>query len=165
MPSLRLKKHLLLNSDCIAMKSADSFFTKEQKDIIIRAIEDAEKQTSGEIRVFIENTCKGDILDRAAFLFKKLGMTKTSERNGVLFYLAIGRQQFAVLGDTGINAKVPHGFWDAIRNTLEEHFKTGDFTGGLNEGIRMAGEKLKAFFPRQVDDDNELSDDITFGRH
>jgi uncharacterized membrane protein len=147
------------------MKSAESFFTKEQKDIIVRAIKDAEKQTSGEIRVFIENTCKGDILDRAAYLFRKLGMTKTCERNGILFYLSIARQQFAILGDTGIHAKVPEGFWDSVRDKLEEHFKTGDFTGGLSEGIRMAGDKLKTFFPRKLDDVNELSDEITFGKH
>lgn len=147
------------------MKSADSFFTKEQKDIIVRAIEDAEKQTSGEIRVFIENTCKGDVLDRAAFLFRKLGMTKTRERNGILFYLAIARQQFAILGDMGINARLPEGFWDTVRDKLEEHFKSGDFTGGLNEGIRMAGEKLKTYFPHKADDVNELSDEITFGKH
>jgi uncharacterized membrane protein len=147
-----------------AMK-AESFFSQEQKDIIVHAIEEAEKQTSGEIRVYVENTCQGEVLDRAAYLFRLLDMNKTQERNGVLFYLSIARQQFAVLGDTGINARVPENFWDAIRDILEKYFKEEDFAGGLQEGIRIAGEKLKAFFPRQPDDKNELSDTIAFGEN
>jgi len=146
----------------MAMK-AETFFTQEQKDIVVHAIEEAEKQTSGEIRVYIENSCKGEILDRAAYLFKLLDMFNTKERNGVLFYMSVAQQQFAVLGDAGIHAKVPEGFWDAVRDTVQEHFNKEDFTGGLNIGIQMTGEKLKSFFPRQADDTNELKDTITFG--
>ena len=83
----------------------------------------------------------------------------------MLFYLSVARQEFAVLGDTGINEKVPEGFWDTIRDTLQESFKIEDFTGGMKKGIHMAGEKLKAFFPRQMEDQNELSDTITFGEN
>jgi uncharacterized membrane protein len=144
---------------------AESFFSQEQKDIIVHAIEESEKQTSGEIRVYVENACHGDILDRAAYLFKLLDMYKTKESNGVLFYLSVARQQFAILGDTGINSRVPENFWDTVRDVLEKHFKEEDFTGGLQEGIRMAGEKLKAFVPRQADDTNELSNTITFGEN
>jgi len=145
--------------------NAESFFTQEQKDTIFHAIEEAEKQTSGEIRVYIENSCKGSVLDRAAYLFRLLDMYNTKERNGVLFYLSVGRKEFAVLGDGGINKKVPEGFWDSVRDTLQKSFGKGDFTGGLSKGIDMAGEKLKTFFPRQNDDKNELSDTITFGEN
>jgi uncharacterized membrane protein len=144
---------------------AESFFSQEQKDIIVHAIEEAEKQTSGEIRVYVENDFHGEILDRAAYLFKLLDMYKTKENNGVLFYLSMARQQFAILGDTGINSRVPENFWDTVRDVLEKYFKEEDFAGGLMEGIRLAGEKLKTFFPRQADDTNELSDTITFGEN
>jgi uncharacterized membrane protein len=144
---------------------AETFFSQEEKDIIVHAIEEAERQTSGEIRVYIENSCKGDVLDRAAYLFKLLDMNNTKERNGVLFYVSIARQQFAVLGDAGIHARVPEGFWDSVRDTLKEYFIQEDFTGGLTAGIQMAGEKLKSFFPRQPDDINELSDNISFGEN
>ncbi|MBN2275080.1 MAG: TPM domain-containing protein [Bacteroidales bacterium] len=144
---------------------AETFFTQEQKDGIVHAIEEAEKLTSGEIRVYIENSCKGDVLDRAAYLFKLLDMFNTRERNGVLFYISIAKQQFAVLGDAGIHAKVPDGFWDSVRDVLQEHFNNEDFTGGLSKGIQMAGEKLKAFFPRQDNDTNELSNTISFGEN
>jgi uncharacterized membrane protein len=149
----------------VPVMKAENFFTREQKDIIVHAIEAAEKQTSGEIRVYIENSCKGDILDRAAYLFKLLDMHNTKERNGILFYMSIARQQFAVLGDAGIHAKVPEGFWDSVRDVLKEYFNIEDFTGGLSNGISMAGEKLKTFFPRQADDTNELSDSISFGEN
>jgi uncharacterized membrane protein len=164
MPSRRRRRHPRLNSDDRHMK-AETFFSQEQKDIIVQAIEEAEKQTSGEIRVYVENAFHGEILDRAAYLFKLLDMNKTKERNGVLFYLSIARQKFAVLGDTGINSRVPENFWDTVRDVLEKYFKEEDFATGLKEGIRMAGVKLKAFFPRQTDDTNELSDTITFGKN
>ena len=142
---------------------AETFFTEEQKKNLEQAIKESEKQTSGEIRVYVENSCSGEILDRAAYLFNLLEMTKTKERNGILFYLSIARQKFAVLGDAGINAKVPENFWDSVRDVMEKYFKDEDFTGGLIEGIRMTGEKLKTYFPWMPDDKNELSDAISFG--
>ena len=72
---------------------ASSFFTKEQQAQILASVKEAEKETSGEIRVHIETSFTGDVLDRAAWVFKKLDMHKTDERNGVLFYLAVRRQK------------------------------------------------------------------------
>lgn len=139
------------------------FFTKEQKEDIRIAILNAELDTSGEIRVHIEDKCPGDVLDRAAYIFKKLKMADTEKRNGVLFYLAVSNRKFAVIGDVGINAVVPENFWDDIKDRMIHHFRDGKFTDGLIEGIMMVGEKLKAHFPYRVGDKNELSDDISFG--
>ena len=142
---------------------ANKFFTSDQKQQIISAIKDAELNTSGEIRVHIENHCKKDVLDRAATIFATLKMHKTKLRNGVLFYLAIKDQKFAILGDGGINAVTPDDFWDNIKEMMLHKFKDGEFTVGLSSGIKMAGEQLKAHFPYQSDDINELDDDISFG--
>ena len=147
------------------MASAKSFFTKEQQDQLLQAIEQAELNTSGEGRIHLENSCKGNVLDRAADLFAKLDMHKTKLRNGVLFYLAINDKKFAVLGDAGINAKLPSGFWDEVKEIMQQNFKLGNFTDGLSKGIIMAGEKLKQHFPYQKDDTNELSNDISFGKN
>jgi len=144
------------------MKASD-FFTKEQKEEITTAIKEAELNTSGEIRVHIENSFKGDVMDRAADLFKTLKMHKTELRNGVLFYLAIKNRKFAILGDGGINAKVAENFWDNIKDRMLEKFKDEKFSEGLAEGIKMTGEQLKTHFPYQSDDVNELSDEISFG--
>lgn len=143
-------------------KAATDFFTKEQKEAIKIAVQQAEKETSGEIRLHIENVCEGDVLDRAATVFDKLGMTQTDQRNGVLFYVALKSHRFAILGDLGINAKVPQNFWDSTKEIIIEHFKNGLFAEGLIEGITMAGKELKQWFPYQTDDFNELPDDISF---
>ena len=147
------------------MASAKSFFTKEQQDQLLQAIEQAELNTSGEVRIHLENSCKGNVLDRAADLFAKLDMHKTKLRNGVLFYLAINDKKFAVLGDAGINAKLPSGFWDEVKEIMQQNFKLGNFTDGLSKGIILTGEKLKEHFPYQKDDTNELSNDISFGKN
>jgi len=139
-------------------------FTKDQKEQIVKAIKNAELNTSGEIMVHIEQKCKKDVLDRASGVFDMLGMQNTELRNGVLFYLAVKDQKFAILGDAGINEKTGEDFWTEIKDQMQEKFKVGDFTGGLTTGIKMTGEKLKEHFPYQSDDENELSDEISFGK-
>ena len=131
--------------------------------MIKQAVADAELDTSGEIRVHIERRCNGDVLDRGAYLFEKLGMHKTDKRNGVLFYLAIDDHKFAILGDAGINVVTPEDFWDVIKDKMQEEFIEGRFTEALAWGIREAGTQLKEHFPYQDDDVNELPDEISFG--
>ena len=145
------------------MAGARNFFNKEQQQQIVSAIQKAELNTSGEIRVHIENHCKGDVLDRAATVFENLKLHKTKLRNGVLIYLAVKDHQFAILGDAGINQKVPENFWDEIKQLMLENFQQGAFANGLAKGIVKAGEQLKKHFPYQEDDVNELSDDVSFG--
>lgn len=146
-------------------KTAKNFFTAEQQEDILQAIRDAELDTSGEIRIHIENKCVGDILDCAAFIFKKLEMHKTAQRNGVLIYLSIKNRTFAVIGDSGINAVVPENFWESTKQLMINHFREGRFAEGLVEGIAQAGLQLKKHFPRQIEDINELSDDLSFGNN
>lgn len=145
------------------MVTAKDFFSKDEQDEIKTAVKLAELDTSGEIRVHIEKNCPGEVMDRAAFLFKTLNMHKTAERNGVLIYLAVNNRKFAILGDAGINAKVPENFWDAIKHEMLSNFRNGEFTQGLCIAIQSAGEQLKQHFPYQQGDVNELSDDISFG--
>ena len=140
------------------------FLGKENEKLITKAIEGAEKQTSGEIRVHVESLCKEDVLDRAAWLFKKLKMHNTKERNGVLIYLSVNDRKFAIIGDSGINKVVPEGFWDEIKEMMISHFSKGEFATGLINGIEKTGEQLKKYFPWQENDVNELSDEISYGR-
>ena len=113
--------------------SARNIFTTEQKTLIVNAIKEAELNTSGEIRVHIEKQCKGDVLDQAAFWFEKLEMHKTELRNGVLFYLAVEDHKFAILGDVGINQKVPEDFWESTKEVVLEKLKEGLYSDGLEE--------------------------------
>jgi uncharacterized membrane protein len=141
---------------------ATKFFSKEQQASIIQAIADAEKNTSGEIRVQLDDTCKGDVLDVAVDHFKRLKMHETELHNGVLFYISVDDHKFAIIGDKGIHEKVPENFWDSVRDVVLTHFKKQEFDIGLIKGIEMAGEKLSAFFPYHKNDSNELTNDISF---
>jgi uncharacterized membrane protein len=145
--------------------SVESFFSKEQKQQILEAIASAELNTSGEIRLHMERKCPIDVLDRAAYIFEKLEMHHTAQRNAVLFYLAVEDRKFAILGDAGINQVVPENFWNAIKDVMLGYFKEGNFTDGLSTGILMAGEQLKAKFPYQSNDKNELLDEISFNKN
>lgn len=145
------------------MPNASDFFSKEEKESIRSAILKAELDTSGEIRVHIENHCKAEVLDRAAFLFKELKMDKTEHRNGVLFYLSVKDHKFAVIADEGINLAVEENFWNEVKELTIGYFKQNDFVKGLTEGISKTGMKLKKHFPYHRDDINEITDEISFG--
>lgn len=138
--------------------------TPEQQQQLIAAIRQAETETSGEIRVHLEANCPdGDPMRRAIEVFKHLGMHQTKGQNGVLFYLAHDDRKFAVLGDSGIDAKVPAGFWDSTKDLMRQHFAKNEYVEGLSQGIEQAGQQLKQYFPSVDDDQNELSDDISLG--
>lgn len=131
---------------------------------IEKAITQAEMKTSGEIRVYVEEKCQGETLDRAAEVFEKLEMHKTALRNGVLFYLATKDKKFAILGDGGINTKVGKDFWNEIKSTMLEFLKNGDLNSSLETGINMAGDALSNHFPYDaLTDKNELSNEIVKG--
>ncbi|MCB0631331.1 MAG: TPM domain-containing protein [Saprospiraceae bacterium] len=138
------------------------FFSKQEEEKIIESIKTAELQTSGEIRVHLLQKPKEHIMADALRIFHKLGMHETEQRNGVLILLAPGARQFAIIGDEGINNAVPEGFWEEERNVMLEHFRREAYGEGVALVIRQIGEKLKAFFPHQDDDVNELPDEISY---
>ena len=140
------------------------FFKKSEEKEIVQKIREAERNTSGEIRVHLERELDGfDVLDVATEVFYILEMEKTEQRNGVLFFIVPSEKKFAILGDKGINEVVPHNFWDEIRDILGSNFKNKKFKDGICLGVERVGEKLHEFFPYQSDDKNELPDEISYG--
>ena len=137
------------------------FLTKQQEEEVITAIRQAEKNTSGEIRVHFEKSLDQDPIVRAQEVFYHLEMDKTRFKNGILFYVAVDDHQFAILGDQGIDKVVPDDFWISIRDEVINEFKHGDHAKGLVLGILHTGEKLKEYFPYSEDDINELPDEIS----
>ena len=128
------------------------------------AIEEAERRSSGEIRVSVSTFFWGDVRRTAERAFARMGMDRTAQRNGVLFFIVPARKKFVVLGDQGIHEKVGQEFWDAVAAAVSERFARGDFTGGLVHGITEAGRQLAEHFPSQgLRDVNELSDEVDFG--
>ena len=140
------------------------FLSSDDELAIIQAIQEAEKKTSGEVRVHIEKKCpKKDPIKRAISLFQKLGMHKTDLRNGVIVYVATEDHLLAIWGDEGIHAKVGREFWESTLITLQEDFKTNQIKNGLTKALLDIGEKLQQHFPYQKDDKNELDDSINYG--
>ena len=145
------------------MSHVEDFLTAEEEQEIIDAIVEAERNTSGEIRVHIEATTKIDHFSRAQQLFHFLKMDNTKEGNGVLIYVAVDDKKFVIYGDTGIDKVVPKGFWESTKNVMAFHFQKGNFKQGVVEGILLAGKELEAHFPWNHNDTNELTDAISKG--
>lgn len=140
-------------------------FNQEEQEQVVHTISLAENRTSGEIRLVVERRVHNmDAIDQAKYYFEKLKMHETTQRNGVLIYLATDDHQFAIIGDTGIDNKVPEDFWESTKELMLGYFKKGDFAAGLIEGIQKAGDQLASYFPRRADDVNELPNDIYFGK-
>lgn len=147
------------------MPNARQILNDEEDRRVVEAIKQAELNTSGEIKVHIENHCRGNVEKRSLLVFNKLKLNETQLRNGVLVYLAVKDRKFAILGDEGINKVVEDGFWNDVKDLMLNHFKEGRFAEGLVQGIMRCGEKLKTYFPYQTDDINEIPDEISYGNN
>jgi len=145
------------------MSAVENFLSKEEEQEIVHAIQQAEKMTSGEIRVHLEPSIHKDVHERALEVFHMLEMGKTSLHNGVLFYVAVESKAFVIYGDKGINKLVSNTFWENTKEIVINHFKNGDFKKGIIKGILETGIQLQQHFPYSTNDSNELSDEISKG--
>lgn len=145
------------------MSKVEDFLTQKEEQEVVMAIRTAEKNTSGEIRVHLEAHTDEDAFDRAAEVFDFLHMNNTKQSNGVLIYVAVEDRTLVIMGDKGINDKVPPNFWESTKDVIIEHFKSGNIKQGLVDGILKAGDQLKKHFPFKANDTNELPDDISVG--
>jgi len=144
------------------MPSAKKFLNPEEQQMVLKAIHDAEMETSGEIRVHLENFCLFDPVAAARKIFVKLGMHATEQRNGVLIYLATYSRKIAIIGDEGIHQKLGTAFWDVMVQKMIDNLHTDHKADGLAACIRECGNQLKHYFPRKDDDSNELKNDISY---
>ena len=140
------------------------FFSNVDHDKIVAAIADAEKHTSGEIRVYVSHRNVQDVRHAAGHQFIKLGMDKTKHRNGVLIFVAPGSRNFAILGDTAVHAKCGEAFWEQVTAEMRQHFQKGEFTAGLVHAIHAAGKLLAEHFPPQGPGTNELPNSVVDDR-
>jgi len=145
------------------MSKVEDFLTPDEEIAVVEAIRTAEKNTSGEIRVHLETHSNEDAFDRAAEVFDFLHMDNTKLSNGVLIYVAVEDRTIVIMGDKGINDKVPPHFWESTNEAIIKQFKKGNMKQGLVDGILQAGEQLKKHFPYKKKDTNELPDDISIG--
>lgn len=142
---------------------AATFLSPAERDRVALAVSEAERLTSGEIRVHLEDRTRDEPLDRAALVFERLGMQRTRGRNGVLIYVSVGDRKAAVIGDEGISSRVPERFWNDVLGVMQLHFAAGRRADGLCEAVRMVGEKLKAYHPHEPGDRDELPNEVSVG--
>jgi len=137
------------------------FLSQLDHDSVVAAIAEAERATSGQIRVHITRRRPSDLEARARRRFEKLGMTQTRNRNGVLIYIAPNLRRFQVLGDAGVHEKCGDDFWKETAAEMEEQFRRGAFTAGILRGVQKVGRLLAEHFPRDTETANELPDEVT----
>ncbi len=150
----------------IFKKKKPEFFTDTEQQAIVHAVSEAEKRTSGEIRVYVESSCRFmDALHRAAEVFHKLRMEATSQRNAVLVYVAMKDRQLAIYADEGIYQKEGKVFWNAAVKKMISQFNRQNYAEGIAGIVHEIGESLSSHFPFDpATDKNELPDDIVFGK-
>ncbi len=146
------------------MFTAENFLTREERQKVGLAVGEAEQRTSAEIRIHLEDHIEEDVLEHAAFIFEELGMHRTADRNGILIYVCVTDRQMAVVGDKAINERVPAGFWDHVIENMRAHFSDQRHAEGLIEAVREVGELAGRSFPRQRNDQDELSNEVSFSR-
>lgn len=134
----------------------DGIFPPALFERVSLAVEEAERMTSAEIRVHIEDECYEEVMDRAAYIFAELGMHRTERRNGVLVYVAVDHRKLAIIGDVGISSRVSHDFWSSTRDYMVQSFAAGRYEEGLCYAVGQAAQKLSEFFPPASGDKNEL---------
>lgn len=145
------------------MSKVEKFLTPEEEQEIVQAILDAEKNTSGEIRVHVESHTRLDHFERAKAIFHLLKMDNTKDENGVLIYVAVNDCKFVIYGDRGIDKAVPENFWNSTKDSIQSHFAKGNFKHGIVKGILSAGKELQKHFPWNHGDINELSNEVSKG--
>jgi uncharacterized membrane protein len=147
-------------------KKANDFFSAEEKEKILSAIQKSEQTTSGEIRVYVENHCRFvDAIDRAAEVFYSLKMNQTEYHNATLVYVALKDRQMAVFGDEGIYSKTGKEFWNEALKKMMKNFNKENYAQGITEVVEQIGAALAHHFPYDASTDkNELPDDIVFGK-
>ena len=147
-------------------RSADTLLTASDKQQLVEAIQLAEKNKSGEIRVFVESKLgKADSLTRAKEVFYKNKMNETKERNGVLVYVAVNDKKIAIYADQGIYEKMGVEFWYKQVQEMTGHFKSMNYILGISTVVHEIGIALQNHFPfDRATDTNELSDEIMIGK-
>lgn len=148
------------------MALIDKYFSKYSLNKITKACGEAEKNTSGEIRVSIlqkrpKKLEDAELKDIALYEFFNLGMDKTRDKTGILLFILLGEKKFQILADEGINAKVEQEIWDDVAAGLSTSFKKQKYTDGVVEAVSEMGKVLSEYFPKKLDDWDELSDEVS----
>jgi len=139
-----------------------SILNDEEKRKLEAKISAAEKLTSAEFKIVISNRAWFGAQNKAAALFKKLGLYKTAERNAVLLLVLVKDKELLLYGDEGIYQKSSTEHWPDVRDVILKEFKDDGYYVGLSAGVDMIAENLMQHFPHKESQGNEISNEIIF---
>jgi uncharacterized membrane protein len=137
------------------------------KSPIIGAIQKAEENSTGEIRVHLSKKFfEKDAFARATRLFKQFGMFRTAHRNAVLFYVNLKRKKFAIVGDEGIHQKVGQRYWEEIARELRKDLMETHPERAIANAVLKIGQVLEKHFPLEegARHQNELKNEFSKDR-
>ena len=137
--------------------------SEEDKKLLVSLVKSTEENTSCEIKIHINDFCKGDALVKAIELIAKLGLDRTKNRTGIILYLAVKDKKFAIAGDVGIHKALPNNSWHDLKDEAISFFKDEKYMEGFVHCLQKLSMIVKATFPEnKIDNVNEISDDISF---
>ena len=117
------------------------------KERVREAIDAAERKTSAVIQVAVAPYFWGNVRRAAERAFDKVGLGKSHDRNGVLFFIVPSRRAFAIIGGTSAHEALGQPMWDSAAALMREHFAAGNPTAGLILAIEEIGDLLSEPFP------------------
>jgi uncharacterized membrane protein len=140
-------------------------FPSETLDAIASAIQKGEQTHRGELRLIVEKAMPSDAIwagitnrQRAFALFADHGVWDTEENCGVLIYVNLAEHKVDIVADRGIAHKIGQDTWQAICQTMTEHFGQGRFRDGTLAAIERVNELLRTHFPADGARPNQLPD-------
>jgi len=142
----------------------ETLFSARDLDDIAEAVRRAEATTTAELRVHLERhvPARREPLGRAQEVFRRLGMHRTRQRNGVLVYLAVEDHKLAIVGDAGIHARVGPAYWEGVRDLMVGHLRAAAPREAVVRAVDDLGRVLAQHFPRgRGEDPDELANEVS----
>lgn len=127
---------------------------------IVRAIADAERGNRAEVRVHVEARCSGPVLERAARVYRALGLSRTQDDTAVLLYVAVKSRVAAVYSGKGVPDQ-REGFWQEIVDQVANGYREDHAADAIVAALARVGDMLRAVVGGADVHGNELSDAVT----
>lgn len=102
------------------------------------------------------------VRERAVRAFFEKRLYKTKDENGILIFISLFERKVWILGDRGVDRKIPHEIWQTYARELSTGIREGHACAALCAGIGKCGALLAEHFPKVADDLNELPDDLIY---
>lgn len=122
-----------------------------------------EDRTGNQIAVLTVPTLEGESIEEyAVAVFKEWKLGQKGKDNGVLVIVAPKDRRMRIEVGYGLEGTLPDGLAGSIiRNVMTPRFKTGDYNGGINDGVKAIIDVLEGGkVPDAPSDKSQASSDL-----